>query len=692
MSRLVFLKALLPIVVLVMAWSQTGHATTLPTPGYGVAGEIVLLGKRIPLPPGEWRVASSGFGQIAGGEPGPYGAIGGILLMRPDDSAHEFLLIHTNAMPVRDGWGQPLECMVDNILFQSVGETRNGHNGCSFVMATRVGWLARAQLPALGNDPAVSARLPPWALVAGFRVSDRRDVLDIRYGIVPPSSLAASSWFAGAGTLTGPQLALVARLGAWVQQARITALDALRAPPDQVPPLPSLSLAGPPDSGTAGEEISALRLGLYKLATYRLPASLTSLAIGWALSGNFYTGVQVMLWQGLTHSVVYFGNEMAWEWPQTVPLMPFIGGRDAVATDNENPAATGAQRPLLAVNGAKLPLSAAPHVADPVSTYAVDGKLVPLPGDGWMVLDSESMDGITGTVLVRMDGNTLAGLAVAYTNQHKRTSIFGSSSECARGDIYFAVNRYDTPDDGYCVYGKQVIPGQATPDNKLWGKALDRLAAAGTSIPSSLMTVGMRVRTRENILEVRYYFTPTPELFDRDRDDTGLAVDPVAALQNWADLMQEPIELGVRGRRPAAEAQAPWPWDAETVRAAIIDQAHAPLLALAAVGALEPIALRLHLALADAALAARERQRWSLWSCSAYKVATYRAASYADSTVVSWLITGSVAQGFAFASINAVARPVMAYVNEIAWANSGIGKAAATLAPVDFPEIGRDFR
>ena len=60
--------------------------------------------------------------------------------------------------------------------------------------------------------------------------------------------------------------------------------------------------------------------------------------------------------------------------------------------------------------------------------------------------------------------------------------------------------------------------------------------------------------------------------------------------------------------------------------------------------------------------------------------------------MVSWLITGSVAQGFAFASINAVARPVMAYVNEIAWANSGIGKAAATLAPVDFPEIGRDFR
>ena len=43
-------------------------------------------------------------------------------------------------------------------------------------------------------------------------------------------------------------------------------------------------------------------------------------------------------------------------------------------------------------------------------------------------------------------------------------------------------------------------------------------------------------------------------------------------------------------------------------------------------------------------------------------------------------------------SLIAVARPVMAYVNEIAWANSGIGKAAATLASVDFPEIFRDFR
>jgi hypothetical protein len=127
----------------------------------------------------------------------------------------------------RYGWGQPLECIADTALFGSVGKTRNGHNGCSFVVATRSGWLARSELPALGNDPAVRALLPPLALVAGLRVSDRRDVLDIRYGVAPPASFGVSGWFAGPDGLTGPQHALVAGLGEWAQQARITAVAAL---------------------------------------------------------------------------------------------------------------------------------------------------------------------------------------------------------------------------------------------------------------------------------------------------------------------------------------------------------------------------------------------------------------------------------------------------------------------------------
>ena len=42
------------------------------------------------------------------------------------------------------------------------------------------------------------------------------------------------------------------------------------------------------------------------------------------------------------------------------------------------------------------------------------------------------------------------------------------------------------------------------------------------------------------------------------------------------------------------------------------------------------------------------------------------------------------------ASIHAVAKPVMAYGNELYWAHSGIGKAPATLLSASFPEIGAE--
>jgi uncharacterized membrane protein len=134
----------------------------------------------------------------------------------------------------------------------------------------------------------------------------------------------------------------------------------------------------------------------------------------------------------------------------------------------------------------------------------------------------------------------------------------------------------------------------------------------------------------------------------------------------------------------------PWPLQTADVQAALIRQAHAPLEQLHAAGAIDDAEYQRQLALTDLALAERERQRLSLWTRSAYKVATYRVLSYFDAVAVSWIITFSPEQSFAYATINAVAQPIMAYVNEIGWAGSGVGRAAASLKPIDFPEIGRD--
>src|SRR5689334_18185942 len=107
---------------------SVGRAASLPEIGTRLSGSVELFDRTVPLPPGPWQVASAGFGRTDGHDPGPYGAIGGVLLVRPDEGAGEFLLIHTNALPVRDGWGQPSECADDEALLQQVSEARDRHN------------------------------------------------------------------------------------------------------------------------------------------------------------------------------------------------------------------------------------------------------------------------------------------------------------------------------------------------------------------------------------------------------------------------------------------------------------------------------------------------------------------------------------------------------------------------------------
>jgi hypothetical protein len=323
--------------------------------------------------------------------------------------------------------------------------------------------------------------------------------------------------------------------------------------------------------------------------------------------------------------------------------------------------------------------------------FGVDGKQVPLPAGYWAMVASMTEGDVTGTVLAQRRGATLAGLVVIHSNPAKTTAILGPSPECGRRDLWFAVTRYDTPEDGFCAYGKRVVPlpdaAQATRDNALWARALERLTADGIVVPRVLLLVGARARTQENFLDAQYYFAPPPGFADPgpDAPRPGLG----AALEDWADLMQAPLELGVRGRLAPSEAPTPWPWDAAAVSAAIVAQARLPLEQLAAAGAIGPAALAHQLAEVDAAMAEPEQQSLSLWSRSFLKVLTYRISSSVDTFATQALVTGSPGQGVAVASIHAVFKPLLAYGNEIYWARSGIGKAPATLLSANFPEIGQ---
>jgi hypothetical protein len=171
---------------------------------------------------------------------------------------------------------------------------------------------------------------------------------------------------------------------------------------------------------------------------------------------------------------------------------------------------------------------------------------------------------------------------------------------------------------------------------------------------------------------------------------SALLRERVAALQSWGDLLQEPLEQGVRGRLAPANTVMPWPWQTAAVMAGMIRQVHQPLRDLAAAGVLDPAGLRRQLALADEGLMERERQRTSLWWRSAYKIATWRVEAVIDGLVVGLLVTGNAVQTVTITAFFQVAAPLVGYANEIGWAAAGVGKPRATLVDVEFPEVGPD--
>lgn len=87
-----------------------------------------------------------------------------------------------------------------------------------------------------------------------------------------------------------------------------------------------------------------------------------------------------------------------------------------------------------------------------------------------------------------------------------------------------------------------------------------------------------------------------------------------------------------------------------------------------------------------------EVEGWSLWYRSMAKVTTYRIAAYLDTVVTVAVVTGNLGQSFLIANLNAVVKPIIAFVNEIGWVGGGVGAPRAALLSSSFPDIGTEKR
>jgi uncharacterized membrane protein len=174
-----------------------GRPASAASVGDKVSQQVVLGGKQIPLPQGEWVVAGLGTQPFQMQALGAFGTIQtAVLFLTSGDRINAVLEVNTNTIPVNDGWGRSKAC-ADGQQFLVITHYKTGwETSCAFVVATRFD-ADSAGPPAWeqARDFARQAKLtmPGVWLTGGFRVSDRQDLVDVRYHFDPALTLGAGA-------------------------------------------------------------------------------------------------------------------------------------------------------------------------------------------------------------------------------------------------------------------------------------------------------------------------------------------------------------------------------------------------------------------------------------------------------------------------------------------------------------------
>ena len=193
------------LVMLCLAW-PAARAETLAA-GAVVEGVLAVAGKQVPLPEGQWIVTGVGHVRWEAPVAGAYGAIANIVLFQLRGPVVDKVLeLNVNELAVTDGWGIAADCTRRDLALAVVKYRTGWDTSCFFVTHTLA--ISANPTPAWRQSLqfAVDADLivaPLW-LSTGFRVANRRDVIDARFHVSPtmrgvpveaPATWADSAWY-----------------------------------------------------------------------------------------------------------------------------------------------------------------------------------------------------------------------------------------------------------------------------------------------------------------------------------------------------------------------------------------------------------------------------------------------------------------------------------------------------------------
>jgi hypothetical protein len=340
------------------AWPRLGIVALLVVVGFGAAdvlaparpaseptvyvGSIELAGRHIPLPEGAWLQAGSSNDSAGPAETRPYGAIETVVLFKLVERAVDsFITIRANSLPIEGGWGTAAECGRDDIHFVSVFYLSAHESLCGFVnhvVTAREAGSSPAWVSALQLARVRGWALPETWLMAGFRITNRHDTLDLRYHLNPErggfpadrGEWVSSAWSRDSVAEAAPRKAVVDRLAGWVTAAS-GPMQQIGAGRRQavVPALPAIEYSDAPSATPAGAKQSApWGISVLKAALWRVVALTNGFVVNlfYTAASTIDSGVLTLI-QGGTHALLLYANEMVWETfgaaTKPLPLLDF---------------------------------------------------------------------------------------------------------------------------------------------------------------------------------------------------------------------------------------------------------------------------------------------------------------------------------------------------------------------------------
>ncbi len=309
------LACILPCRVVGVAHAQQPEATGRDE---SVRRFLAVEGKQVPLPDGNWIIAGRA---PSPGTPITSPSVVSMVLMRLDGSRVDAaIVIQTNRMHSRVKWGSAPLCASTSLYFAHIRYASEHDSSCAYAayVATSLDRGTRIE-PAWRQATQVAEsrgwHLPSIWVDVAFRVTDRRDALQIRYLFDP---------MAGAGqgrtTLTPEN---IQSLADWATTNWDTVDSGFRnrIPTDGAFKMEDWRLSthasgakpvSRPDTEpdmNGGGQIGHLGV---KMLTYRVFGTLTDLTVNYFWLGSLPSASGLAVVGGIASSSLYFVHELVW--------------------------------------------------------------------------------------------------------------------------------------------------------------------------------------------------------------------------------------------------------------------------------------------------------------------------------------------------------------------------------------------